>query len=143
MMERKGFDQMTEEIQRLMSEFFKDVKPLGYQPERCFYPPMDIYETEEDLVIVLEIAGMRTEDIHVSLEEDLLTISGTRMEPSSPSKTQFHQMEIDYGTFERSLRIPFPLEAGEIKAVYRQGFLTVTVPKVSQSTSKTVEVKIQ
>lgn len=136
------FDQMRNRIHRLMGEFFKDVKPLGYQPKRSFHPPMDIYETKENLVIVMEIAGVRGEDIQVLFEKGLLSISGTRTEFSPSPKTQLHQMEIDYGYFERTLRVSFPLNADEIKAAYREGFLVVTVPKRRGSVSKTVEVKI-
>jgi len=137
------FDQMRNRIHRLMGEFFKDVKPLGYQPERSFHPPMDICETEGSLVVVMEIAGMKGDDIHVYFEEDLLVISGTRTESNSFPKTHLHQMEIDYGYFERTLRIPFPLDADEIKAAYREGFLFVTIPKKRESVSQAVEVKIQ
>ncbi len=136
------FDQMRNRIHRLMGEFFRDVKPLGYQPKRSFHPPMDIYETEESLVIVLEIAGVRGDDIQVLFEKGLLSISGNRTEFSPSPKTQLHQMEIDYGYFERTLRVPFPLNADEIKATYREGFLMVTIPKNRGSVSRTVEVKI-
>src|SRR5208337_2450531 len=107
-------------------------RPLGYQPYQSFNPPMDIYETEDHLVVVMEIAGMKTENIHVTFEKETLSISGTRTEPSSLPKTRLHQMEIDYGRFQRTLRIPFPLKTDEFKATYRQGFLVVTVPKVKE-----------
>ena len=136
------FDQMRNRIHRLMGEFFKEVKPLGYQPKRSFHPPMDIYETEDSLVIVLEIAGVRGDDIQILFDKGLLSISGTRTEFSPSPKTQLHQMEIDYGYFERTLRVPFPLNADEIKAAYREGFLMITIPKRRGSVSKTVEVKI-
>jgi len=83
-----------------MGEFFKEVKPLSYQPKRSFHPPMDIYETGDSLVIVMEIAGVRGEDIQVLFEKSLLAISGTRTEFSPSPKTQLHQMEIDYGYFD-------------------------------------------
>jgi len=136
------FDQMRSRIHRLMGEFFQEVKPLGYQPKRSFHPPMDIYETEDNLVVVMEIAGVRGEDIQVLFEKGLLAISGTRTEFSPSPKTQLHQMEIDYGYFERTLRVPFPLNVDEIKASYREGFLMVTVPKKKESVSRAVEVKI-
>lgn len=143
-MQRDDFDKMRHQIHRLMGEFFKDAKPLvGYQPDECFHPPMDIYETEENLVIVMEIAGMRTEDINIFFEKDHLSISGTRTEASSTSKTRLHQMEIDYGYFERTLQIPFPLKVDEIRATYRDGFLVVTVPKRKEPISKTVEVIVR
>ena len=138
------FDKMRNQIHRLMGEFFKEAKPLvGYQADQSFHPPMDIYETEEDLVIVMEIAGMRTEDINVLFEKDRLSISGTRMEACPAPKTRLHEMEIDYGYFERTLRIPFPLKVDEIRATYRDGFLVITIPKRKEPISKTVEVSIR
>jgi HSP20 family protein len=142
-MARDDFEQMRGQIHRLMGEFFKDAKPLGYRSDQCFHPPMDIYETEDDLVVVMEIAGMRTEDIHVFFEKDLLSIAGKRTEVSAAPKTRLHQMEIDYGDFERTLHIPFPLKIDEIRANYRGGFLIVTVPKRKESISKTVEVTVR
>ncbi len=136
----KDFDQ--ERIQRLMSEFFKGVKPLGYQPDRSFNPPMDIYETEDHLVIVMEIAGMRPDDIRVVFEKEALSISGKRAEAPSSRKTRLHQMEIDYGNFQRTLQIPFPLKTEEFKATYRQGFLVITVPKIKEPVSCKVEVNV-
>ena len=104
---------------------------------------MDIYETEEHLVVLLEIAGMKTEDIHVTFDRDILSVSGFRKEPSSPPKTRLHQMEIDYGKFQRTIRIPFPLRSDDFKASYRQGFLVITVPKIKEPVSPNVEVKIR
>ena len=136
----KDFDQFQEQIHRLMGDLFKDVRPLGYQPDQSFNPPMDIFETEDHLVVIMEIAGMEKENIHVTFEKETLSISGTRAEPSSSPKTRLHQMEIDYGRFQRTLRIPFPLKTDEFKATYRQGFLVVTVPKVKEPVSHKVEV---
>jgi HSP20 family protein len=101
---------------------------------------MDIYETEDHLVVVMEIAGMRAEDIQVTFEKEFLSISGVRPEPSSFPKTHLHQMEIDYGKFQRTLQIPFPLRTDEFKATYRQGFLVITVPKKKEPLSRKVEV---
>ncbi len=142
-MSPKEFGQFKNQVYRLMSDMFKDVKPLGYQPDRSFTPPMDIYETGDSLVVVLEIAGMKADDIHVIFDKDVLSISGTRIEPSSPSKTRLHQMEIDCGKFQRTIQIPFPLQSDEFKATYRQGFLVVTVPKLKEPLSHNVEVKLR
>jgi HSP20 family protein len=86
---------------------------------------------------------MKTEDIHVTFDKDILSISGFRKEPSSPPKTRLHQMEIDYGRFQRTIRIPFPLRSDDFKASYRQGFLVITVPKIKEPVSLNVEVKIR
>ncbi len=139
-MERKDFEQMRAQIQRLMGEFLKNATPLGYQAEAGFHPPMDVYETAEHLVILIEIAGMKPEDIHVFVKENILTISGHRTEPASPSKTHLHQMEVDYGKFERTLHIPCAIDVNEIKASYREGFLMVTLSKKQEPVLETVEV---
>jgi HSP20 family protein len=139
----KDFDQFRDQVYRMMNDMFKGAKPLGYQPDRSFSPPMDIYETEDHLVVVMEIAGMKAEDIQVTFDKDILSISGFRREPSSPSKTRLHQMEIDYGKFQRTMRIPFPLRSDDFKASYRQGFLAITVPKIKESVSLNVEVKVR
>ena len=139
----KDFDQIQEQIHRLMGDFFKDIRPLGYQPDRSFSPPMDVYETEDHLVVVMEVAGMRPEDIRVTFDREVLSIRGTRVEPSSSPKTRLHQMEIDYGKFQRTLQIPFPLKTDEFKATYRQGFLVIAVPKVKEPVSHKVEVNFR
>jgi HSP20 family protein len=139
----KDFDQFKDQVYRLMSDMFKDAKPLGYQPDQSFSPPMDIYETEENLVVVMEIAGMKAEDIHVIFDKNTLSIWGSRSEPSSPPKTRLHQMEIDYGRFQRTLRIPFPLRSDDFKATYRLGFLVITVPKVKGTVPVKMEVNIR
>ena len=139
----KDIDQFQEQIHRLMGDLFRDVKPLGYQQDPSFNPPMDIYETENHLVVVMEVAGMGAEDFRVIFEKDLLSISGIRTEFSPPRKTRLHQMEIDYGKFQRTLRIPFPLETEAFKATYRQGFLIITVPKAKEPASHKVEVNFR
>jgi HSP20 family protein len=142
-MPKKGTDEMRDQIQRMMGDLLRDVRSLGYQTDPSFHPPMDVYETENELVVVMEIAGMRAEDIHVVFEKDTLAISGERVEGSLAPKTRLHQMEIDYGDFYRSLYIPFPLKGDEIRAVYRQGFLTVTIPKRKETGPMVVEVNIR
>jgi len=139
----KDYDPFPNQVYRLMNDLFKDAKPLGYQPDRSFSPPMDIYETEDQLVVVMEIAGMKSDAIQVTFDKDVLSISGSRNEPSSPPKTRLHQMEIDYGRFQRTLRIPFPLKSDDFKATYRQGFLIITVPKAQEPIPPRVEVKIR
>ena len=142
-MDKEDFNQMKDQIHRLMGEFFKDVKPLAFQADQAFHPPMDIYETKDALVVVLEIAGMKPEDFQVFFEKDLLSVRGKRIEICSKPKIHLHQMEIDYGRFARTLRIPFPLRADEFKATYQQGFLIITVPRLTESIAHTVEVKIR
>jgi HSP20 family protein len=91
-------------------------------------PPTDMYETEEKIIIRVEIAGMREQDFNVALEDRTLTIRGTRYDTSE--RRAYHQMEIPFGEFSTEVELPAPILAEGVEAVYRDGFLQITLPKV-------------
>ncbi len=99
-------------------------------------PPTDVYETEENFVIRVEIAGMRDEDFEVTLENQALYISGNR--PDSGGRRAFHQMEILSGRFEVDVEVTVPVDMDSSTAEYKDGFLTISLSKVKP---KNVEVE--
>lgn len=90
-------------------------------------PPTDVYETDEAIIVRVEIAGVREEDFAVSLEDRFLIIRGIRAD--IPERRAYHQMEIPFGEFSSEIELPAPIAAEEIEAVYRDGFLRVVLPK--------------
>lgn len=94
---------------------------------RAWRPPTDVYETEEAIVVRVEIGGMKEEDFSISLEDRFLLIKGIR--PDVPEKRAYHQMEIPFGDFSTEVELPYPVIVGEIRAFYRDGFLKVILPK--------------
>ena len=90
-------------------------------------PPTDVYETEEAIVIRVEIAGMREQDFSVALEDRTLTIRGIRSDPTG--RRAFYQMEIPFGEFSTEVELPAPIVSEGVEAVYRDGFLQITLPK--------------
>ena len=92
-------------------------------------PPTDIFETEEHFIIKVEIAGMRDDDIEVALENNLLLISGNRSDVPE-QRAYYHQMEIQSGKFEIAAEIPVPVDVENAGAIYKDGFLTITLPKL-------------
>ena len=90
-------------------------------------PPTDVYETENNYVVRVEIAGMRDEDFEITIENNFLMISGSR--PDIPERRAYQQMEIRFGKFETVVGIPGPLDFESSHAEYIEGFLTVTMPK--------------
>ncbi len=90
-------------------------------------PPTDMYETEESIVVRIEIAGMREQDISIALEDRILTIRGIR--PDTSERRAFHQMEIPYGEFSTEVELPAPVVSEGVEATYRDGFLHITLPK--------------
>jgi HSP20 family protein len=90
-------------------------------------PPTDVYETEEGYVVRVEIPGMRDGNFSVSVENNILTITGSR--PDTSEKRAFHQMEIRFGEFSTELELPPNVNINQIQADYEDGFLKVFLPK--------------
>jgi HSP20 family protein len=93
-----------------------------------FEPCIDVFETREGTVVKMEIPGMKKRDIIVELEGDTLIIRGLRDDTSRGTKVSYQQMEIDYGRFERRVKIPTPIRKDAVSAHYRDGFLEVRLP---------------
>ena len=97
-------------------------------------PPTDVYETEKAYVARVEIAGMREDDFEVLLENDTLLISGSR--PDLTERRAYQQMEIRFGKFSTALTLPGPVNIEQARAEYKDGFLTVVLPKATPNQIK-------
>jgi len=96
---------------------------------RIWRPPTDVFETEREIVVKVEAAGMTEDDFSITFTRDTLLISGVRAERGG--KVAFHQMEIPYGEFSTEVQIRAAIDKNRIEALYRNGFLTVTMPKAA------------
>lgn len=92
-------------------------------------PSVDVFETEKSILVRLELAGVRISDLSVTVDADLLRISGVRRAARAEGVQRLHQMEIAFGPFERVLRIEVPFERDGVSAHLEEGFLTVELPK--------------
>jgi HSP20 family protein len=99
-------------------------------------PPTDVYETEDALIIRVEIAGMKESDFEIALNDHILSIRGFRQD--LPEQRAYHQMEIYFGEFFIDIHLPLPVEPQGVEAAYKNGFLWVTLPK-----SKPQKIKIE
>jgi HSP20 family protein len=99
-------------------------------------PPTDVFETDENFVLRVEVAGMKDADFEVAIENHVLMISGHRSEPNE--RRAYRQMEIRFGKFEIAVEIPVPVEIERSVAEYKDGFLVVQLPK---TTPKHIEVE--
>ena len=115
----------------VFDNFFSSQRPLFSLSEKVWNPPADVYETPENVVIKMEIAGVSQEQLEISVEGNFLVIRGCRREDTPHSKENFHLMEIRYGRFERVFGMPVKLRAETINAQYSNGFLLVTIAKAS------------
>ena len=94
-------------------------------------PPTDVYETAEEFVVKVEVAGMREEDFEVGIEDNILIISGIR--PNLNERCAYYQMEIRSGKFEIAVEIPAPVKVDMSVAEYKDGFLMINLPKANQN----------
>jgi HSP20 family protein len=90
-------------------------------------PPTDVYETEGAYIVRVEIAGMKEDDFDVSIENETLFITGSR--PDTSERRAYHQMEIRFGKFATAVGLPGAVNVEQARAEYKDGFLTVTLPK--------------
>ena len=104
-------------------------------------PCTDVYITDSGLVIKVELAGMRSEHLEITVEGNRLRISGSRPDGCRASKCSFIVMEINYGPFESVLELPPGYDLGQAKAAYLNGFLRIDVP-VAQRQAKNSQVPI-
>ena len=110
--------------------------------ETYWVPNTDVYVTEGGLVIKVELAGMRKEDLELIVEGNRLKISGHRPDGCRAPKCTFLVMEINYGAFESIIEVPPGYDMSQAKAAYQNGFLRIDVPQASRSPAKAILVPI-
>lgn len=107
-----------------------------------FTPAVDVYEDEHNLVLKLEIPGMNEEDLKVSLEDQMLTVSGERKFEKEEKEESFHRIERRYGSFTRTFRLPSTVDTEKVEAGYDKGILKVTLAKRAEAKPKQIKVAI-
>ena len=110
---------------------FSGLRAVGWQVTVHSYswsPPTDVYETEASFVVRVEVAGMHESDFTINAEDNFLVISGVRSE--SPEWRAYRQMEIRFGEFSTAVELPPGVDVGKADADYKNGFLTVILPKL-------------
>jgi len=103
-------------------------------------PALDLYQSSDNVVAVIELPGMRKEDIDISLHDGTLTISGERKRDGTGNGDKAERTERYIGTFRRSIALPTRVDAGKVSATYRDGILIVTLPKAEEVKPKQIQV---
>lgn len=106
-------------------------------------PPVDIYETEEALVLVAEIPGLDREEIDLEITEDLLVVRGERPVPTSDPQLSYYRVERPNGIFQRSFQLPAGVDPAGATATCKDGVLRITVPKRGNAKAQTIAVKVE
>lgn len=102
---------------------------------------VDVYETNERLVVKARTAGVNKQDLDVSISDGILTISGTLSSGDDSDATQWHIQECYWGEFSRTLALPVPVKEEEVEAVLKDGVLTISFSKVKQEQARRIEIQ--
>jgi HSP20 family protein len=133
-------------LQNRLNSIFNDFAlPEGEQESLAmgnFVPPVDVYEDANQLVMKLEVPGIKQEDLDVRVENQTLTVKGERKFEKNEKEENFHRIERRYGSFTRSFTLPQTVDTGAVKANYEHGLLTISLAKKEAAKPKQVKVEI-
>ena len=128
-------------MNRLFEDTFDDAFGSGRQRTMNWAPPVEIFETEEQLVFQLELPGFEKDQVSISYEHGQLTFSGERKDDAQPDRN-YHRNERWYGRFERSFQLPISVDFDKISANLQHGILKVAIPKKEEAKARQIPVKV-
>ncbi len=127
---RQGLDELS---QNLISEG-------KAQMHATVYPPLNMYETKDALILKAELPGVRVEDLEISLEGDTLTLQGKRLRSQDDTATSYHRREIETGNFSRALALPTKVDLDKMTAKLVDGILTITLQKAEEVKPRQIKI---
>lgn len=144
---KKGQASPFHELNRIRNEIFRIFEdPFApFSPATSFFegwePNIDIYEDSDKISVKAELPGMKKEDIDISLTGNTLTVAGERKSEEEHKEGEQYRSERYFGRFQRSITLPQAVDAKKIQAAYKDGVLTVTLPKTEEAKSRKIEIQ--
>ena len=136
---RPSFGNMYDQFNRLFDLAFPTRAAESFGD---WSPALDAMEDNDKYVVSLEVPGLKKEDINVSVHDGVLTVSGERKSEHDIKDATMHRTERYYGKFSRSVSLPAQVRADKVAATYKDGILTVQLPKAEEAKPKNIEVKV-
>ncbi len=134
---------LRSEMDRLWDEYFGAGR-RGLQPlEEAWLPAVDVSESEDKITVKAEIPGLEAKDIDISMSGDTLTIKGEKKTETEEKEENYHVVERSYGSFRRAMKLPALVDADRVEATYKNGVLTVVLPKKEEVKPKAIEIKAE
>ena len=142
---RRNWSEVVVNIQREMEWLMGDVvsrkPPMVRFSPKTWQPDIDVYETDNEVVVLVELAGAREDEIEVMVHNDTLIVRGERKDIKQGIKRTYSQMEILWGPFERDITLPANVNVDKIKAFYDRGFLEIALPKSGVDKPRHIDIK--
>ena len=130
------------EMNRMFDGFFRGTNDEDYEIS-SWTPAVDIAEHDDEYLVKVELPGVNKDEVKLTLENSILTIRGEKKQEKETKKENYHRVERSYGSFQRSFTLPAAVKADKIDASYKDGILTVALPKAEEAKPKQIEVKVK
>jgi len=133
---------LRDEIDRLFEAPLAELAQASQQLFSGWNPAVDMHEDKDHVYVRVELPGMKKEEIEVSLHEGALTISGERKRDTKHEEGEVYRAERFFGRFQRTVMLPSAVASDKVKAAYKDGVLTVTLPKTEEAKPKQIDVSV-
>ena len=141
---RTGLPEMFREMEDLFNRFWM-VSPREETKRMLdvdWNPSIDLSESENEVTVKAELPGLEAKDLDISLERDLLVIKGEKKHETEEKNKRFHRIERVYGSFHRVIRLPVEVKTDKIDATFKNGVLTVTLPKAEEAKKQITHIEV-
>ena len=141
---RRDLVSIRDEMKRLFDNFFTGwPEPRKGLLEGEWAPSVDVAETDEEITVTAELPGVEQKEVDITIADDVLTLKGEKKEEKEVKEKNYHRIERSYGSFQRSVSLPAGVQADKAKATYKNGILTITVPKVEEAKPKQIKIDVE
>jgi HSP20 family protein len=137
-----GMTSLRKEMDRIFDRFLEPAwSELELPAMGEWAPSVDVSETKDAIIVKAELPGVEQKDIGVTLQDDVLTIKGEKQAEKEEKDKRYHRTERSYGAFYRSMRLPASVDASKVTAAFKDGVVTIALPKAPEAKGTTIPVK--
>ncbi|MBI5966667.1 MAG: Hsp20/alpha crystallin family protein [Deltaproteobacteria bacterium] len=134
-------------LQERMNRLFSDVRlrtPFGEEEitQGAWIPAVDIYETNDAIVLKAELSGIPKEEIFIEVKDNTLTLKGEKKFEREVKEENYHRVERSYGSFQRAFTLPGTVQQDKVRAKFKDGILEITLPKLEQAKPKQIKIEV-
>ena len=135
---------MQREINKMFDNFFRGgAVDDGSLEASLWSPAVDVAERDDEFQVKVELPGVSKDDVKITMQDNILTIRGEKKQEKESKNSNYHRVERSYGSFQRSFTLPTSVKHDRIEASYKDGILTIALPKAEEAKPKQIEVKVK
>lgn len=134
---------LQERMSRIFDEAFSHYRGDAGLPGGAWFPSVDIYETDDEIILKAELPGIDIKSVSIEVEGNCITLKGERRFEKNLSEENYHRMERFYGAFQRNFNLPNNVDKRGVRANFKNGVLEITAPKTGETKTGSVTIKVE